>query len=132
MKLQFLDTEDSSNPLNGSVIDNEQQLVAILDSLYHRKHFVVELLGENRCCLDIGVGGSQSSVQYIHQDGDPPYMMAITPQAHRVQNDMEVLMGGTPSHVPSHYVLPFELAKKLAIYFQQTGERSPLVLWEEV
>jgi hypothetical protein len=132
MKLRFWDREDRSNPLNGSVIDNEQQLVAILDSHYHRTPFVVQLLGDNGWRLDIGVGGAKSCVQYTHQDGDPPYMMAIAPQAHRGQDHMEVLVGGTASHIPSHEVLPFELAKKIAIYFQQTGERSPLVLWDEV
>jgi hypothetical protein len=132
MKLWFTDLEDDTNPLNASLIEDSGKLGEVLDRHRHRFPFSVDLLCENGCYLDIGVGGPLSYVQFRHGDNQPPYMVALAPNLYRGNRDVGFMYGGTLSPIPARFILPFELAKRLAIYFQQTGGRSPEVDWEEI
>ena len=44
----------------------------------------------------------------------------------------EFLINDTITSVPNRYSIPFETAKDVAAHFLETGERSPLVSWEEI
>jgi len=132
MKLWFRDRQDKANPHNASLIHGSEQLEKILDDHRRRVPFTVTLLCENGCYLDVGVGGPLSYVQYRHPDGLPPYFVALAPAEQRGQQDGEFMFGGSLSVIPPQFVLPFELAKELALYFQRTGGRSPEVEWENI
>ena len=46
MKLEFLDMQEENNPLNGALIDSDDELVRIMDKLRDREPFGLQLKGE--------------------------------------------------------------------------------------
>jgi len=130
MIVKFLDMEDEKNPLSGTDVDNSRTLLDILESAKKRMPFFCELVGETGTIL-IGVG-EPGCVQNTSSDGDPPYLMAVSPAGEYREGDFEFLAGGTATPVSSRYCLPFDLIKKLAVEFQQSGFRSSAVEWEEI
>ncbi len=79
MKLEFLDMQEEQNPLNGSLIDSEEELGNILDQSRHREPFGLKLEGENGFTMDILLAREFGSLQYSPASGDPPYLLAIAP-----------------------------------------------------
>jgi len=141
MNLTFFDTQDRSNPSNGRVLGDDSELVQLLESLRDRAPFFVELDSENGYQLLVGVGGANGTVQYNRSDGDSAYLMAVEHLAatepigslsDRYEHCLEFLIGNTPTPVPRRYRLSPERVKEVALYFRQTGEPSPAVLWEEI
>ena len=72
MNVTFLDGQDNTNPLNGSVIQDRERLLEIFDRLRSRPPFVCELAGENGFYLHVGIG-KLGHAQYSRMDGEPPY-----------------------------------------------------------
>jgi len=133
MIVRFFDLQDETNPLHLASIKDDGQLVRDLDGLRSRPPFMCELVGENAYKLLIGVGRDLGCTQYSAVGGDPPYLMAVAPNAGlRPEEYVEFLCGATPTPVPRQFVLPFGLIKDIAVHFRQTGERSPAVSWEEL
>ena len=130
MIVTIFDREDERNKVNGLSTDRWSLLVQILESMLRRKPFCCELRGENGYDLMIGIG-SLGHAQYSRADGDPPYLMALAnkPSARR---SVEFLLGGTATPIKARFCMPFEEIIDIARYFQETGERSPKVNWEEV
>ena len=128
MKVTLFDLQDERNPLNGCAFERETSLLAALDSLRSRPPFFAELVGDNGDKLLIGIG-DVGCVQHSDGDGHPPYLMAVSQAS---QDIVEYLISDTPSPVPGRYCLPFEAVREIASHFQRTGERSPLVSWEEI
>jgi len=90
------------------------------------------LLCDNGYKLLVGLGGEIGSIQYGRIGGSPPYMMAAAVSMERTTDHMEYLIGGTPTEVPSRYCLPIEMVRDIASHFQNTGDRSQMVSWEEI
>jgi hypothetical protein len=132
MVLTIFDQQDESNPLNGSVIADSEELSRILDSLRTRTPFMAQLFGEHGYSLTIGIGGAVGCVQYSRTDGTPPYLLAVAPNPIAEDGDIEFLLGNTPTPVAVRHILPFEKVKDIARYFQETGARSATIRWEEV
>jgi hypothetical protein len=152
MKVTFFDRQEEDNPLNGSQLVNGKETLNLLERLKSRDPFMCELVGENGYTLLMGLGGSVSSVQYGRSDGEPPYFEAVAPgkpkqipgtEGHHYQASIdadrrsgatapEFMMGDTPTPVPTRYALPYASAREIAIYFVETGERDPDILWEEI
>ena len=103
----------------------------ILDPSQTRAPFFCELIGENGFNLLLGLGRTCSCAQYNRSDGSAPYFMAVVPGQTR-EGYAEFLMGNTATPVPKHYCIAFDMAKQLAVHFLETGDRSPLVSWEEI
>jgi hypothetical protein len=132
MIVRLLDLQDESNPLNGSIIADSEQLARMLDSLRTRKPFLAELLGDNGYSLTVGIGGTVGCVQYSRSDGSSVYLVAMASNATPAEGEIEFLCGGTLTPVAIRYILPFETVKEIANYFLETGARSARVRWEEV
>jgi len=132
MIVRFFDLEDDANPLNGSVVADEESLARLLDDLRSREPFVAELRSDNGYVLSMGIGYRVGYVQYSSADGEPPYLEAIAAAPTHLKRMPTFLCGGTPSPVPRRAVLPFEEAQKIAMYFLRTGQRSPAVSWGQV
>jgi len=132
MIVKFFDMADKSNPFNGLAINDPERLAAALDSLRSREPFLAKLIGENGWSVDVGIGGHIGCVQYLHENGLPPYLMALAATPDARAGEIEFSMGCDISEVPPKYLLPFDKVKEIAIHFQQTGAPSPSVSWEEV
>jgi hypothetical protein len=132
MIVRFLDQQDESNPLNGSIIADSEQLSRLLDSLRTRTPFLAQLFGDNGYSLMVGIGGTIGCVQYSRSDGNSPYLVAVAPNQTPEDGDIEFLCGGTATPVSKRYILPFEKVKEIAGYFLETGARSAKIRWEEI
>jgi len=132
MKVTFFDRQEASNPHNNEVVDASTSLLDILESLQDRKPFFCELVGENGFNLLLGVGGNVSCAQYSPSDGGTPYVMARLESNAKTDGYAEFLINDTITPVPDRYSIPFDTAKEVAAHFLKTGQRSPLVLWEEI
>ena len=132
MIVKFFDRQNESNPLNGHLVERDNELLQIFDDLRNRAPFFTELVGENGHNLLVGTGGATGCVQYSRNDGRPPYLMALGPDVESPEEYLEFLTGNTPTPVPRRYALPFKLVKEIAVHFRQTGARSPVVSWEEI
>lgn len=152
MRVKFLDKEQQDNPLNGELIDNCQELETILEQLRHKRPFGLELKGENGFSLDICLAETYGAVQHTASDGDSECLLAVAPGsspipvtdelsphslAFKVDEDNgvqspEFLVGGTATPIPMRYILPYDLVKKIALHFLETGKREPDVWWEQI
>jgi hypothetical protein len=132
MIVRFFDQQDESNPLNGSIIADNEQLSRILDSLQTRKPFLAQLFGDNGYNLMVGIGGTIGCVQYSRSDGNSAYLVAVASNPTAEDGDIEFLLGNTATPVSVRHILPFEKVKEIAGYFLETGARSAKVCWEEI
>jgi len=131
MNVTFIDTDDRANILNGTIISDSERLSHILQELRTREPFICELTGENVFMLDVGIG-KDGFVQYSRSNGEPPYLVAVSPHADRSDKYTEFFSGGTPTPIPNRNCMPFELVRQIARYFVATGLAHPDSAWEEV
>ena len=127
----FYDTREASNPLNGTRIRNKEELRQILDSLPKAEPFFCKLEGENGYELLVGVGQNNGCAQYSRSDGEPPYLVALGTNDSDDAECLEFMIGNELTPVPQRRCLPFALAREIAAYFIETGDRSPDVSWED-
>jgi hypothetical protein len=152
MKLKFLDMQEEKNPLNGALIDSDDELVRIMDKLRDREPFGLQLKGENGFTLDICLSRELGSLQHSASSGDIPYLLAVAPGSPPISSTGEVspyalacmadqqsggqppefLVGGTPTPIPTRCCLPFELVKEIAVCFLRSGDRDSRVVWETI
>jgi hypothetical protein len=136
MKVEFFDRQDKKNPMNGLEIVERAALERILGSLRSRSPFFFELVGENGYTLLVGLAKSIGCAQFSRTDGEPPYLMATLSNLkagnEREGQDVEFLIGNTPTPVRARYCLPLDVIMQVATRFQQSGARSPDVYWEEL
>jgi hypothetical protein len=120
MKILYVNGDDKSDPLNGSVMTSADKLVQLLDERRNTDPLHADLVGDNGFELMIEIAGDITSAQYSRSDGVPPYLMAISPHPPPVKAGyVEFLSGGTPT------------LKQVACHFLDTGERSDAVSWLE-
>ncbi len=132
MVAKFFDRHQTFNSLNGVKIMTGAELSRVIEELRERRPFFCELVGENGYKLLTGVGKDVGCAQYSLSDGSPPYLMATNNSQFDVRDCVEFLIDSTLTPVPRYYCLPIESVKRIAIYFLETGERSPDVRWEEM
>jgi hypothetical protein len=131
MRAQFFDRQDDGNPLNGVALEDSEALRKIVQTMQARAPFMAELVGTNGRTLLLGLGSSDGCVQFSSTDGEPPYLMALRPNA-EAEGEQEFLIGGTPSPVPRRYCLSMPKVADIAATFLENGERYPGVEWEEI
>jgi len=137
LKLVFHDSQETSNPLNGSVIEDEQALTSLLESLRSRPGFVFELLGDNGYMLCVGLRHDIGFVQYSQSNGELPYLVAriAAPGGDEAETEDEVesfLCGDTPTEISREECVPYETLKEILLEFVRTGTRSSAVSWKEI
>jgi hypothetical protein len=134
MMVRFFDLEqENDNPFNGAEAVSREQLTRILEHSHQRypRPFVARLEGWNGEELALGVGdpgfvefqSSNSIAVRPGCDADPSKQPSGSPP------NPEFLCGGTASPIPWEHSIPFELVKRVAVDFLETGERSKAVEW---
>jgi hypothetical protein len=132
MIVRFFDRQDEKNSLNGSTFADSSSMLECFRLLSSRPPFFCEIEGENSFKLLVGVGGKWSCIQHGALDGSPPYLMAVAREPQLVVQDLEFLIGSTPTPIHRRCILSAELAENLISFFIRTGKKSELVEWEEI
>lgn len=150
MRVKFLDMQDNANPLNGTWIDNRQTLKTMLADLRHREPFGLKFVGEDGTTLDICLANSFGSLQltttndayllavkpgsapFEDRDNLSPHTLAFLADEKSNLKSPEFLVGGTPTPIPTRYILPFDLVQEIAVHFLETGEAGQAVSWEQI
>jgi len=132
MKVRYDNEQDDTDPMNGVVIAECEKLSELLNWRRNNSPFFIRLSGTNGYEIMVGLGGDAGCVQYSRSDGEPPYLVAVSPHPHMTSGDVEFLTGNTATPVPARNILSFDELKQIALYFLETGERSDAVSWEPV
>ena len=131
--ITVLDLQDSASQWNGVSIDDEEALAKLLEESRKKKPFFIELKGDNGYKLIVGIGGPEGCVQFSSSNGEPPYLLAVTPgRAERNDGMVEFFAGDQPSEIPVRQCLPFEALRQIVLYFFENGVRCMDFVWEEV
>lgn len=90
-----------------------------------------ELCRDDGYKLGIGLDGAIGCVQFMRVDHEPPYLMALAAPL-LMQSSHSFPMNGHVTEVASKHCVSADTVVQIACHFFETGERSPLVTWEEV
>jgi hypothetical protein len=123
-----------ANPEGGfsrSEIESREELFDFLETLSGRKPFYCELRQESYK-LSICIRGELGSVQHSPANGSPPYMMAVTPERHNPNEEVEFVIGNEATPLSARHALPLSIVKQIVVRFFETEDRSKAVLWEEI
>lgn len=132
MKIRYVNEDDKSDPLNGSIMTDAENLIQLLDERRNSVPFNADLVAGNGFELMIEIAGDLACAQYSRSDREPPYLMAVSPHPPTVRAGyVEFLAGGTPTPVAARYIISFDELKQVASHFINTGERSEAVSWQE-
>ena len=129
MKVKYFNYQDQLDPMDGAVIADNAQLDQLLDRARHGPPYVAKFAADNGCAIEIGIGKELGCAQYCC-DGNPPYLMAVSPDPPMRRGYFEFLMADTPTPIAARYIIRFEELKKVALHFLQTGEQSDAVSWQ--
>lgn len=80
MKVRYFNQQDKGDPMHGAAISDKAQLNKLLDVVKSRPPFAAAFEGDNGFELSIGISEKLCSVQYSNLNGDPPYLMAMSPE----------------------------------------------------
>ncbi len=127
MKLEFQDFGIEPQP--NQSFDNAAELNAFLEN-QRKESMMCQLISESGYKLQIGIDGDIGCAQFMSNDDEPPYLMAVTP-VKVIESSHDFIMTGSATEVASENCLPFELIRKLVLEFLETGAKSQLVEWEE-
>lgn len=127
MKLIFHDYALQAEKMPDRGFTEAKDLSDFLDA---QTEIMGELACENGFKLDIGIDGELGMVQYMNQEGDPPYLMALTPKI-LVEGSHDFIMTGAPSEILGKHCLPIKVFKNIVMDFFETGQPSQSVEWEE-
>ena len=117
----------------GTDILSQKQLLELIDYLATGLPAIYELRSENGFVLSMGIGRPFGCAQYVHQNWNPPYLVATTAEARqRGGGEVDFIYWDELTPMPMRRCVPLELIKKVAVHFLNTGERSDTVEWESI
>jgi hypothetical protein len=130
MIVRYLSHQDKYDACNEKAIEQTEELSELLDRRRNQRPFVAELSGDNGFQIVFGVSTDLCCAEYHRIDGDPPYLMAVSPHRHVKRGYVEFLAANTLTPIAARYIISFEELKEIALYFLKTGERSGSVSWQ--
>ncbi len=125
MRVKFEDY--AQNPPSEHIFESASDLRTFLDQ---QTEITGQLIGSNGFALTIGIDGEIGFAEYMKEDSNSSYFMALTPKT-IVEGSHDFIMTGAPSEILGKYCLPIEIFKKVVIDFLETGSMSGSVQWEE-
>jgi hypothetical protein len=106
------------------------ELDAVLDELGQASELIlVEVVSPNGSSLAICLGGSETFLNYVPADRDPPYLSSVGDQD--AEGTIEFQFSGEWSECPRRHVVPIASGRDAVRHFFQTSELSSSILWEE-
>jgi len=128
MSATFLDTQDESNPLNGSALRDASAAGQLLSGLQGRPPFFFMLQGRGDRNLLVGLGRGVGCAQFTDAEGVARIAVSPRPTA----QSAEFLTGDTPTPVEGRHLLPVSLLQRIVAYFIDHSDRSQEISWELV
>ena len=132
MSAKFFDLHDENNPDNGAELFDGSGVRALLSRNSSSQAFFAELISDHQTRLLIGLGLKIGCVQFSDLTGDPPYLVANLESEKMRSGITEFSIGNEPTEVELRLCIPFAALLDVAAYFVETGQRSPIVSWEEI
>jgi hypothetical protein len=133
MNTTFQDLQNADNPRNGLELSQPDTVVPLLEELRTiEPPFMCQFTGDNGFNLMIGVAREFGCVQHSSNDGMPPFLMAVSNGVASGRNEMEFLVGDTPTPIDGRYRIAFDELREVVAEFVATGERSNRVSWEDL
>ncbi len=132
MSILYLNHQDDFDPMNSAVFSDGGKLGELLEARKKQPPFLAKLSGDNGFELMIGIGRTVGCAQYSRSDGNPPYLMAMSPRPPMNNGGFEFLTADTLTPIPARHILRFVELKEIALHFLVTGERSTEFGWENV
>lgn len=131
MKVRYLNYQDKCDPMHDSVLVGDTELAELLNKSRYSSPFIAALLADNGFEITTGIGRDFCCAQYCH-DGDPPYLMAVSPEPPMKRGYFEFLAANTSTPIAARYIISFDELKQVLLHFLHTGERSELVSWQSL
>jgi len=128
MSATFLDTQDESNPLNGSALQDGSATAQLFAGLRGREPFFFTLQGSGDRELLVGLGSGVGCAQFTDSEGVARIAVSPQPAAHAA----EFLTGDTPTPIAGRHLLPIPLLRRTVAYFIDHSDRSREISWELV
>ncbi len=133
MKTTFQDLQNEANFRNGQVFSERAAVVSLLQDLRKLEPpFMCQFTGDNGFNLMVGVADRFGCVQHSSNDGQPPFLMAVSNAGASGRHDMEFLVGDTPTPIDGRYRITSDELREIVGEFVATGERCTRVSWEEL
>jgi hypothetical protein len=126
--LELANADEKSAPR--TAISSIVHLETTLARFSEQRPMIIELASSTGPRLQLGVGGQFACAQFIEGDNMPPYLCAKA-RTIRAKEDVEFLLGGTPTPIAPEQCLSFEEALGIAKCFFESGKRDPSVEWVE-
>ena len=131
MSVKFFDLQDENNPDNGTNVIDGGSVKALLMRNATREPFTCELVYEDKMQLMIGLGPQLCCAQHSATDGNSPYLVAYLESERMQTGEVEFMLSKSPTEILRRQCFPLKVLLDVAAYFVETGERSPIVLWED-
>lgn len=112
----------------GKAIRSADELLSVLHACAQGKPRVFELDAPEGAHLQLGLGGAYACAQFVTAD-DPPFSFDAETRSVTASDDVEFLLGGTPTPIAPEFCLSFAEALEVAEYFFETGQRDPTIVW---
>lgn len=131
MSAKFFDLQDESNPDNGTTVNDGASVKVLLMRNSSRAPFTCEIVYEDNFQLMIGLGPKLCCAQHSSIDGKSPYLVAYLESERMQTGEVEFLLSKSPTEILRRQCFPLNVLLDVAAFFVETGERSPIVLWED-
>ncbi len=114
-------------------ISHEEELHTVLRDLLQHGNSVILLTFSHLGVLTIGVGTPYGFVEYMNENGSPPYLSATTtPNFEAEDSFVEFNSGGTLTPIPIQNCLPFDRIEEIVLYFLRNKKLPDYITWKEV
>jgi hypothetical protein len=129
----FQDLQNDDNPRNGQTIHDQETVASLLEELRNKEPPIAcQFTGDNGYNLIVGIGRDFGCAQHSSNDGMPPYMMAVSQAGAAQDDDIEFLMGNTPTPIDGRYRVAFDEVLEIVVDFVTKGDMSTNVSWMEL
>lgn len=129
-RIKIIDSKEGHNEMTFNNVEEFREF--LLDSLnWGNRVILLELPDVGT--LTLGVGKPYSFVEFMGEDGEPPYLIG-TSDTHNPpeQAYIEFDSGGTVTPIPGTKCLPYETMVKVASYFIENKELPAYIKWEKI
>jgi hypothetical protein len=124
---------DSNNNQNEIILSEEKELRDVLNTLAQQGNRIVLLEFPDAGILTIGIGHPYGFVEYMAENGNPPYLLAINNTYDKTEVPfVEFDSGGTVTSIPKNNCLSFETVMDIVAYFLKNKELPKYVQWVQV